>query len=461
MARVWERGLPALYLILATWVVLAFEGTGGSGDSEQHFLIARWAPVHPELYLDHWGKPLFTLLASPFAQLGFAGMKAFNALCMLGTLLMTMRLARRWELPHPVLAGLFLLACPGVWELTFSGLTEPLFSLGLVTVVVLAEEDRWRPAALVAGLLPFVRSEGLLVLGVLVCFLVLHRQWRAIPWSAAGHVLFGLAGWPLHGTPFWTFTRIPYAQGATGYGSGEAGHFVEQLLYLTGVPVYILFWVGLLAAVVLVVRHPSWRERLSMPLSFLVVLMAAHSLFWALGIFHSMGLSRVLFPVLPLAALAAAGGLAFLRQGMAGLHPLAGRGLAFLLIGWAVVFPFTPNPAALHVEDLEPTTDQRLMERVAEHLRDGPPGRIAHQHPGLDLALGHDPFDPEQHLGLQPADLEALRPGDRVVWDDWFAVVEAGLHQEALERDPRLELVHSERLLANGRSHQALVFAVR
>ncbi|MCB0814321.1 MAG: hypothetical protein KDB87_14325, partial [Flavobacteriales bacterium] len=72
-----------------------------------------------------------------------------------------------------------------------------------------------------------------------------------------------------------------------------------------------------------------------------------------------------------------------------------------------------------------------------------------------------DPFDPEQHLGLQPADLEALRPGDRVVWDDWFAVVEAGLHQEALERDPRLELVHSERLLANGRSHQALVFAVR
>ncbi|MCB0786930.1 MAG: hypothetical protein KDC02_22320, partial [Flavobacteriales bacterium] len=148
-----------------------FEGTGGSGDSEQHFLIARWAPVHPELYLDHWGKPLFTLLASPFAQLGFAGMKAFNALCMLGTLLMTMRLARRWELPHPVLAGLFLLACPGVWELTFSGLTEPLFALGLVTVVVLAEEDRWRPAALVAGLLPFVRSEGLLVLGVLVCFL--------------------------------------------------------------------------------------------------------------------------------------------------------------------------------------------------------------------------------------------------------------------------------------------------
>ena len=75
----------------------------------------------------------------------------------LGTLLLTMGLARRWSLPHPVFAGLLLLACPGVWQLTFSGLTEPLFALGLMAVVMLADRDHLRGAAGVAGLLPFVR----------------------------------------------------------------------------------------------------------------------------------------------------------------------------------------------------------------------------------------------------------------------------------------------------------------
>ena len=463
MARIMERGLVVLYLVLAAGVILTFEGTAGSGDSEQHYLIARWAPAHPELFLDHWGKPLFTLLASPFAQLGFPGMKAFNALCGLGTLLLTMGLARRWSLPHPAVAGLFLLACPGLWELTFSGLTEPLFALGLMAVVLLADRDHLRGAAGVAGLLPFVRSEGLLVLGVLGLFLLLRGRWRPLPWLAAGHVAFGLAGWPVIGTPFWPITRIPYAQGVTSYGSGGGAHFVEQLFYLAGVPVFVLAALGLVAGVVLLVRFPVWRARLAHPLALLVVLVAAHSLFWALGIFHSMGLPRVLYPVLPLVALAAAGGLALARAGVARLHSRAGGAFAALLLGWAVVFPFTPNPAALHRSDLEPTGDQLLMARVAEHLRArGLDGRlIVHQHPSLDVALGADPFDPAHRVRLRAEVLDDLHPGDVVVWDDWFAVVEGGIPREALARNDRLELLLSEQLDAGGRVHQAALFSVR
>ena len=49
---------------------LFFAGTYDAGDSLMHFQIARHAPLHPHLYLDLWGKPTFTLLASPLAIWG-------------------------------------------------------------------------------------------------------------------------------------------------------------------------------------------------------------------------------------------------------------------------------------------------------------------------------------------------------------------------------------------------------
>ena len=61
------------------------DGLLEGGDSIQHYQIARYSWSDPELLLHHWGKPLFTLFASPFAQLGHWGMSLFNACCVLAT----------------------------------------------------------------------------------------------------------------------------------------------------------------------------------------------------------------------------------------------------------------------------------------------------------------------------------------------------------------------------------------
>ena len=70
-------GLLAVALFLLR---LVSDGVREMGDGIQHYMMARFCWRHPELILDLWGKPLFTLLASPFAQFGYKGMSAFNAL---------------------------------------------------------------------------------------------------------------------------------------------------------------------------------------------------------------------------------------------------------------------------------------------------------------------------------------------------------------------------------------------
>ena len=50
------------------------------GDGITHYQIAHYAFKYPGNFLKHWGKPIFTLLTAPFAQLGFVGMILFNLL---------------------------------------------------------------------------------------------------------------------------------------------------------------------------------------------------------------------------------------------------------------------------------------------------------------------------------------------------------------------------------------------
>ena len=78
-----------IYIVIAVLTIIFFNGTGDAGDSIYHYLFAKYAPIHPELFFYHWAKPVYVLLASPFAQFGFTGIKIFNALVSLTTIFLT------------------------------------------------------------------------------------------------------------------------------------------------------------------------------------------------------------------------------------------------------------------------------------------------------------------------------------------------------------------------------------
>lgn len=241
--------LLLLYALISILILLFFNGTGGAGDSIHHYQFARFAPQHPELYFDHWAKPFYVLLASPFAQFGFTGIKVFNIVVTFFTLYFTYKSIQKLKIDNAIVGAIILIFSPLCFVLTFSGLTEPLFaffvSLGLYTIL----KNKLVLACILLSFLPFIRSEGLIIIGIFGLYFLIKKQWKVLPLLLFGHLAYMIAGFFFYRDFFWVFNKIPYARLSSTYGNGELSHFIEQLFYVVGVPIYILFWVGIVAII--------------------------------------------------------------------------------------------------------------------------------------------------------------------------------------------------------------------
>jgi hypothetical protein len=58
-----------LFILFVFLLVLTIfsDGTYGGSDDYMHYSFARYAYIHPHLFLDLWAKPVYVALASPFA----------------------------------------------------------------------------------------------------------------------------------------------------------------------------------------------------------------------------------------------------------------------------------------------------------------------------------------------------------------------------------------------------------
>lgn len=427
------------YFALTLALALTTTGTYDAGDSVMHFQIARWAFAHPENFLSHWGKPLFTLVASPFAQLGFGGVKLLQCLLALGTGWMLWRSAHRLRLQPRWLAPLLGLAAPEFLLAQWSGLTEPLFAFLLLLGVFLFLHARPGAAALALSLLPFVRTEGFLLLPVFGLYLLLLRNWRALPLLAAGTVAYMLIGGVAKGDFLWIWTENPYADKSQNYGVGGILHFPAQYLFVAGIPIYGLTILGFLLLPLQLVRKSlgPLRELLVLVVTPFVVYLGAHMFFWMTGTGHSMGLIRVLIGIVPLGALIALSGLQQLGQF------LPWRALRWSLIGlvtaYVVLFPILPNPAAIQAADIELSVDQQMIQAAARWMaqEEGLGQRQMYSaHPSAAYFMGKDPFDPLQYRALTRLHDDDPPVGTLILLDSWFGRVEAGYSQRHFDSRP-------------------------
>src|SRR5581483_8975314 len=90
-------GIVALFLIT---LALVFNGTGDSGDSVLHYLYARYSFTNTANFFNSWAKPLYVLLGAPFAQLGFTGIKIFNIINTIVSMVCTYLIAKRLQLDN-------------------------------------------------------------------------------------------------------------------------------------------------------------------------------------------------------------------------------------------------------------------------------------------------------------------------------------------------------------------------
>jgi hypothetical protein len=78
-------------------------------------------------------------------------------------------------------------------------------------------------------------------------------------------------------------------------------------------------------------------------------------------------------------------------------------------------------------------------------------------HPYLCDLLAIDCFAGHKRLGFSQADIDQMKPGDFIVWENWFAVVESNIKKEDLEKNPGLINIYSSQTNDNGRD---IIYAV-
>jgi hypothetical protein len=431
--------------LAATAVVVRLLSPGilESGDGIWHYQIARWSWTYPHLLLDHWGKPLYTLFASPFAQVGHWGMTLFNALSFVVTCWAADGILRRAGVLARWLYAPALLLVPVHGTMVLAGMTEIFF--GMLTLLVLRAlaDERYTLAAIIASFTPFARPEYVVFLPIVLLWLAWGRHWRALPWLLTGHVIYGAVGALVWGDVLWYFHRDPYIGAAEVYGSGHLLHFWERRTHILGTPALALLALSLPAFAWLWSRRVD--ERPLLHLLLVVALLPAlgiallHSFLWWKGLKGSLGLERVLATAAPLLVLFAVWAPARVLSCLP--VPRIASGILASIIGPGYLwFAITAFQAEQQIP--VPRTDhQAFLDRVAQSLTQIPPpeGRYVIFQPYITFSLGLDPFDPARSLASWPG--QDFGAQDRLVWDGHFGPNEARLPLDELLADSTMRLL--------------------
>jgi Gpi18-like mannosyltransferase len=187
------------------------EGFYGGGDNITHYLISHYSFKYPHLFLDAWGRPVFTIMSSPFSQFGFQGLKLFNVILGCLSAFLAFLTARKLGIKRAWLAILFIIFTPLYFLMTLTGLTEIQFGFILILSVYLFFDEKYIASAIVISFLPLSRTEGYVLLPVFLLAFLMKKKFTPIPFLVSGLLFFSILGYFFIWKDFfWIFTHFPY-----------------------------------------------------------------------------------------------------------------------------------------------------------------------------------------------------------------------------------------------------------
>jgi len=309
-----------LIILLVFLVILSFlsEGTYGGADDMTHYRLSRYSFQYPEFLLNHWGKPVFTALSSPFSQFGHNGTKIFNILAGLTAAFFSFLVAKKLNYKNDFLVIIFVVFSPIFTIMMLSGMTEILFSLLVILTVYFVFSEKYIISAIVLSFLPFVRTEGVVIIPVFVAGYFLYKQYKAIPFVFLGFVFYSIVGSFYYDDLLWVINKMPYT-GTDLYGSGSLFHFVSKTNDIFGYPLALIMIIGSFVILISTIKSLSKKDFIQTPhfkeLLFIftpmIIYFSAHSYVWWKGSGNSLGLIRVMAGIVPLFALLSLRGLNF------------------------------------------------------------------------------------------------------------------------------------------------------
>lgn len=443
-----KRPYAVLGIALIVMVVLALlaEGTGDDGDSVYHYLFARYAFTHPVNFFNHWAKPLFVMVAAPFAQLGITGVKLLNIGFWGIQLYCTIQIGAHFGIKRLWLLPVFAIMAPMNVTHTLSGLTEPMFAAWLSVSLLLMLRRQYVAAYILFSFLPFVRSEGLIILCPLLLYALWRRHYAYILLFPLGHLVIAVAGKPVHNDYWWIFNKMTYRGLSSAYGSGPWDHFINNLPSVIGIALCLLLIAGLLYGFFTLIAGGRWfRDTFARDEAWLVYGMflsyfAAHSIFWWKGIFNSFGMLRVLLGIMPAILLICLRGWNMISAGFSMIHRRAEQvALVAILAGLAWSF----FGRLSWESDFSLNAAQRSVYKASEAILQKFPNKSENVYYieaySAAIPLGLDVFD-RYHTreAWRLYSGEPVPPNSIVLCDKWFFPHEGGIPLSQLEQDKKL-----------------------
>ncbi|MCG9881333.1 MAG: hypothetical protein MH472_12105 [Bacteroidia bacterium] len=416
---------------------------GEGGDSTTHYLYSKLSWQNPSYFFNHWAKPFFTLCSSPFAQFGIKGIMVFNVLCSIAAAYFSNLISQKLGFKYYYLTAIVVITMPLLLPVTLSGLTEPFSALLLSLAVYLYLNQSVLISLIIASFLPFVRSEGLIIISVFACLLVIEKRWKYLPWLMFGHVVYSLVGWAYYADILWVFNKIPYATMNSVYGKGNWTHFINQLYFCIQPFSFVMFCVAVLYLPIEWYQKKSnyHFQKLFLIYGISLGFIAAHSAFWALGIFNSMGLNRVLVTIFPLIGVLAMQGLHALLE-MQKNKPIYQERFVYFFMAGILVFPLLNNPASTNFNEAVNINKQH------QFLRDELMPYLEEKHPNVNyffgeteigLFTGKDIFKEETWLypgaAVPPYNMQS---GDVLVFDSLLMLEERNISLDQLRAENNL-----------------------
>ncbi len=420
----------------------------GGGDTFQHYNLAHWGWKYPRLLFSHWGKPVFTILISPLAQLGFKGAQIMNLLFGFLTAIVIWKISSTIKLKYANLSPFMVLAIPIYVPLMFSSLTEVSFSFFLSLSILLFLRKQYIGSALFISLLPLIRTESIVLIPLFLIAFLLKRKILHIALFSTGFWIISYFGKPYYdGDLFWLINAMPYKGDAVSiYGSGTWYHFIwngrERAPIITEI-VGILFFIGIY------VKFLNWfkTDRFRLTENFYVlwlvagsyvVFFAAHSYVWWKGMGNSLGLQRVIGSVTPLAALMAVIGIEFVLERIKKLNARNKLIAGYALVGLIFIIGIVD-----YRRSFSPSGTQKVQIKASDYIIENnlDQHKIYYFSPFLIFKTGIDPYNYEQSSILfQNYDYPSRGIPDSsiIIWDAHFGPNEGRIPFQNLERDKSL-----------------------
>jgi hypothetical protein len=431
MKTIWQ-GPTWLVLAAIIGTSLAFLFTDScQQDGGYHFLFARWAWTHTELFVGVWARPLFTTLYAIPALHSYLAAKLFTAMISVLIAWQTWQLAEDLGLERAPLVIPFLYLQPSFLIICADTMTEPIFALVFVIALRLHLSGRRKAGMIIASLMILARPEGFF-LGILWGIWVLldrrddRSMLRRVPGTlllAFGSVLWWLLAWAITGDPLFIKNNWPSNWPVTGtiYGTGAWWNYVVRSPEIIGPLLIPPFLVGL--------RRMRRGQGLFEAASVFLIFFVLHTILRAYGLLGSAGYPRYFAAISPvIAVLTLSGWNELAKTFSAGTQAIR---TAFT----AVIFSISFLLCFAYFDGAEWIRDARAVDQMYRSFMETPQPieRFVWSEAYMCIRFDQDPwenlnFSGDRERGL--AALQASPPGTLVLWDRIYGPKWHGLKPE-------------------------------